>query len=129
LKKYLLRLPAVLLTISIFLLSSMSLDKLPVEGILTFDKLIHIIEFAIYTFSVAIALNTYQAPIIKKHIIIISLLIGFFYGAIDELHQLYVGGRSASIYDWFADFIGSSIGVCIFNKLKNHKFFKYEQTD
>ena len=126
-KKQLLRAPAIILTFSIFLLSSFSLDKLPSKGIFTYDKLIHIVEFAIYTFSVAIALNTCKQKTIHKFLIVIALLIGILYGGLDECHQLYVHGRSASIFDWLADTLGSVLGVYIFTKLRKFKWFHYDQ--
>lgn len=35
------------------------------------------------------------------------------FGAVDELHQLWIGGRSADVRDWIADTIGGVLGVAI----------------
>jgi VanZ family protein len=42
-----------------------------------------------------------------------TVLIASLYGLLDELHQLFVPGRSAEFLDWFADFSGSLIAVLI----------------
>lgn len=42
-----------------------------------------------------------------------TLLLSSFYGMADELHQLFVPGRSADVLDWAADFIGSLLAVII----------------
>jgi VanZ family protein len=41
----------------------------------------------------------------------LALVIAIGYGATDELHQLFVPGRSADMYDLCADAAGSSLGV------------------
>jgi VanZ family protein len=42
-----------------------------------------------------------------------TLIFASLYGMVDELHQLFVPGRSADILDWTADFIGSVLAVII----------------
>jgi VanZ family protein len=43
-----------------------------------------------------------------------AVLLGFSYGAIDEIHQSYVPGRYASVGDWIADALGTLAGVFLF---------------
>ncbi|MCF7740884.1 MAG: VanZ family protein [Candidatus Marinimicrobia bacterium] len=128
-KKYLLRSPAIILTILIFLVSSFSLDKLPDTQILSYDKIIHIIEYAVYTFSVTLALSTSSKETIYRNLFLISVSIGLMYGAIDEFHQFFVNGRKSSIFDWFADAGGSFLGIYLYNKLKNIKWLSYDPID
>jgi VanZ family protein len=33
------------------------------------------------------------------------------YGISDEFHQRFVPGRTADVFDWFADVVGASLGV------------------
>ena len=40
-----------------------------------------------------------------------ALAISIGYGITDELHQLYVPGRSADVFDLFADAIGAASGL------------------
>lgn len=42
-----------------------------------------------------------------------SLLIGTEYAIIDEIHQLFIDGRSGQIVDVFIDAIGIAIGICL----------------
>jgi len=44
----------------------------------------------------------------------LAFVIAAGYGAFDELHQWFVPGRSADVFDWFADAtgVGIGIGVC-----------------
>jgi VanZ family protein len=129
LKKYLLRTPAIFLTILIFVVSSFSLDKIPARTILTFDKLIHFVVYAFYTFSVAMAFSTSKSKKLKSNLFLIALFIGLAYGALDEIHQLFVGGRSASIYDWIADALGSLVGVYLYSKLSKYQWLSYDPTE
>jgi VanZ family protein len=41
----------------------------------------------------------------------LALAIAAGYGAFDEVHQLFVPGRSGDVNDWFADVTGASIGI------------------
>ncbi|MBE6158139.1 MAG: VanZ family protein [Firmicutes bacterium] len=63
-------------------------------------------------------------------IIFISILICFLYSISDEVHQLFVSGRSCQIFDIFIDTIGSSLGsICYYicyNKYIKYKEKKYE---
>ena len=40
-----------------------------------------------------------------------ALLIAIGYGATDELHQMFVAGRTADVFDLFADAGGAAIGL------------------
>ena len=42
---------------------------------------------------------------VRTALIIITLT--SIYGAVDELHQSYVPGRDASVFDWIADTLGA----------------------
>ena len=43
----------------------------------------------------------------------LAVLMGAAYGASDELHQLLVPGRSATLLDWLADVAGATAGVAL----------------
>ncbi|MBP3626901.1 MAG: VanZ family protein [Clostridia bacterium] len=45
--------------------------------------------------------------------IVLSGIICIIYAASDELHQLYVAGRSCELFDVFIDAIGSILGILI----------------
>lgn len=53
-----------------------------------------------------------------KNIIIISLMICLIYSISDEIHQLFIEGRTGKITDVLIDTCGSFIGIVIVNKIK-----------
>lgn len=50
----------------------------------------------------------------------LALLICLLYACSDEIHQLFVNGRSGELKDVVIDFIGSSVGVYLVNKFHKH---------
>jgi hypothetical protein len=41
------------------------------------------------------------------------------YGAVDELHQAYVPGRVASVFDWTSDAVGAVLGAALMTWLRD----------
>jgi len=115
------KLPAIIYTIFIFILSSFPLDSIPKVDILNFDKFVHFIEYAVYGILLIIAFMNTASYKIAKNAVVISLLVGIAYGGSDEIHQLFVVGRSTSIFDFTADAFGVCAGVIIFTKFKYYK--------
>lgn len=60
-------------------------------------------------------INTFS--INKKYIIIFSIVLGVAYACTDELHQLFIDGRSAQMMDVFIDSCGVVLAVVTRNKL------------
>ena len=79
-------------------------------------KIAHGSVYFILAILVCFALNNYNLDI--KKFIIISFLICFFYSISDEIHQLFVFGRSGEIKDVVIDNIGSLIGIAIFKRIR-----------
>lgn len=74
-------------------------------------KLAH---FSIYTLGGLLIynfINTYD--IVNKRKMIYSFIIGGVYAITDELHQLFIPGRSCEIRDVCIDSSGVIIGICI----------------
>lgn len=61
-----------------------------------------------------------QYNLTTKQIIIYSILICMTYAITDEIHQIFVSGRSGEIKDVLIDTCGSTIGILI-NKAINRK--------
>ena len=63
--------------------------------------------------------------IIDKRCIIYTLIFVFLYACSDEIHQLFVAGRSGEILDVLIDTSGGMVGSVfyklIFNRRKNHE--------
>lgn len=95
--------------VTIFILTSLPSDRLP--SVEVSDKINHFLAFFILGFFLNLTLK-YQTkfPELKKNIILITVIIASGYALLDELHQLFVPGRSAEVLDWVADFIGAITG-------------------
>lgn len=72
-------------------------------------KIAHLTEYLILGILMINVVKNYQKNI--KKIIIISLLSCILYACTDEIHQLFVPGRSGQLLDVFIDTIGSIIGI------------------
>ena len=54
-----------------------------------------------------------------KYLILISLMICLLYSISDEVHQLFIDGRSGEIRDVLIDSTGSLVGICSYSLVKN----------
>jgi len=96
----------------IILLSATSIpaDSVPATGVS--DKIEHFLAYFILTILLAGTLcfqNKFTN--LKKHYLSGTLVISIVYGAIDELHQLLVPGRSCELLDWLSDVGGVMLGI------------------
>jgi VanZ family protein len=48
----------------------------------------------------------------RRRLVLTVIMISLF-GVLDELHQLFIPGRSAEVGDWAMDTLGSSIGFTV----------------
>jgi VanZ family protein len=80
------------------------------------DKLIHIFIFAVFFFLQARGFLIQDSyPSVRKHAILIALILGFSIGAATEVIQEYfVPMRAGDPYDFIADMLGSLAGLGIF---------------
>ena len=73
------------------------------------DKLDHIVEFAVLGVLLRNAVSRYH-PLPSVTPAMFVFAIGASYGALDELHQSLVPGRSTELSDWLADAVGVALG-------------------
>jgi len=107
-KKFFRFIPAILYTALIWYVSSKPV-YLPIEGS---DKLIHTIEYAVLGFLLAFGFELNTNKITR--VTILCFIIGVLLGVMDEVHQYFVPGRSADIYDAAVDALGVAVGIRIF---------------
>ena len=81
-----------------------------VSGIIR--KLAHFFSYAALSVSTVSFIDCYQKD--RKATVGISLLVCLLYAASDEVHQLFVSGRSGQISDVVLDFCGAILGAFIF---------------
>ncbi|MDR2898141.1 MAG: VanZ family protein [Spirochaetaceae bacterium] len=107
--RLLLKLSTILIAAAIWLLSSQS--TLPqVKGVFGFDKVQHMIAFAVLAGCAALWFSPKrlrERPFVTA---LIAALIACGYGAADEIHQYFVPGRDCNVWDWIADTIGAFAG-------------------
>jgi VanZ family protein len=78
------------------------------------DKVNHFGAYGLL--SVFLYLNLYfqdKIKLLNEFPATFTVLIASIYGMVDEIHQMFVPGRSAEFLDWLADFSGSLVAVLI----------------
>ena len=105
---YCMRCMSIIVALSIFMLSSRS--KLPLPDSTLFpgmDKVLHAFAFGCFAFSFSYWLGRDMWKAKPAVCVFIVCVVAACYGASDEIHQMFVPGRDASVYDWIADCTGA----------------------
>lgn len=97
------------MSVGIFLVSHQSMT-VPQPFSLA-DKLYHLLAYAVYGWSLVLAVRTF--PLTRLQQAIITLSLGFLFAASDEIHQAFIPGRSADVIDWIADAVGIACAVVL----------------
>lgn len=106
--------PVILYAGVIFYFSSIPIAGLPGPGPAAIrDKYWHLAEFFVLAGLILRAWRGYR----WKHAYYFAILFAILYGALDELHQLFVPGRVMSVVDLVMDG-GGALFVLLFKKWK-----------
>jgi VanZ family protein len=70
------------------------------------DKILHFIEYSVFSLLLFLTFFTWGKDFLKKHVFLLSSFIGIAYGLSDELHQKLVPGRTCDVFDFLADCLG-----------------------
>lgn len=81
-------------------------EVLPVD-----DNVAHLLLFTVLGLTLAWSRRAPPGPLRLSHPALVGL--GIAYGASDEIHQMFVPGRTPSLADWGADIIGVALGYVI----------------
>lgn len=111
-RAYIIYLPLILYWIVLFILTSLPSDiSLDIN---VSDKIEHFGAYGLLSFLLYLTMY-FQTKyrLLNKYPATFTLLFASLYGLVDELHQLFVPGRSADVLDWSADFLGSVLAVLI----------------
>lgn len=76
-------------------------------------KTAHFTEYLILGILVLQLLSDYTK--INKRMLIVSLIICYLYAVSDEVHQIFISGRTAKVLDTFIDGAGSLVGITIYS--------------
>jgi len=94
-----------------------------IDFLVNIDKIFHIVAFFIYGLSLQVALFAFskQRNIIQsnKTLGLIVIIIGFIFALSDEIHQYFIPGRSADVFDLLIDYIGISLSLLFFSKIRS----------
>lgn len=81
-------------------------------------EVMHLLEYLILGIIMYATLGQYN---ITKNIILITIMLCFIYSVTDEIHQVFIPGRTFEYIDIILDSIGSIIGVLFFHNFSNKK--------
>jgi len=124
-KIWLVYIPLIIYWVILFTATSLPVERLPSIGFT--DKINHFVAY----FILAVLLNLtliYQrkSQLLFEKAPIATIVICLFYGALDEVHQLFVPGRSAEILDWVADALGTTAAVLLIYFLLNRLKYRLD---
>ena len=103
--------PLTVYWVMLFILTTIPADNVP-QLFENQDKYEHFIAYCVLAMLLSLALYFQKRSIlISSKAFLFALLFILAYGAIDELHQLFVPGRYCDFYDWLADSSGGIIGI------------------
>lgn len=105
-KRLLAWVPAVAWAAAIFFLSSR--PRLPGPELPGLDKAAHFAAYALLAWLLIFATERSRLPLA------VAVVLGLLYGATDEIHQMYVPGRSPDVLDWFADAAGIAAATFVY---------------
>ena len=116
--RFWLKVPAILYAALIFGLSSLQKTPLDEMPFWNFDKLVHLLEYAVFGILLMLAFRSDQIDQPMRRANLQTIIVGILYGLSDEIHQFFIPGRISSIEDLVADALGILLGVWLFNRLK-----------
>ena len=114
-------LPVIFYLILIFFLSSMPGKEIPDVGLPYFDKLLHLLEYAVLGFLLMRGLKNSRLKSSNISFIAFTVIFSTLYGLSDEFHQSFVPSRDMSLLDVFFDCIGSVIGSIAYPVIANRR--------
>lgn len=78
------------------------------------DKLMHMGAYGFLAFLAARNLHQEKPFFNRTKLKIMAILFACLYGLSDEIHQAFVPERTASVWDFAADVLGSILGACFY---------------
>ena len=113
------QLPWQAMMVAIFIQSSMSQLELPDLGISWVDKIAHFFVFRLLGWLVARGIHHSRNKDRQRKFFKITLIVCLVYAATDEIHQLWIPGRYADIFDFVADMFGIIFFAWLYKKWYN----------
>jgi VanZ family protein len=109
-KKLLVYTPLIIYWIILFIATTLPVQSVP--SIAISDKINHLIAyFGLSTLLYLTLIYQRKSEFLFNNAPSVATIIASVYGALDELHQMFVPGRFAEVLDWLADLGGAILGV------------------
>ncbi|MBN2290642.1 MAG: VanZ family protein [Candidatus Glassbacteria bacterium] len=115
------------LPVALWMLLIFSLSSLPIgherPHLFRFqDKLAHLVEFGVLGLLTARALRLSGAR--SRRVYWLGILLGVFYGALDELHQYFIPNRTVELADLAADGLGVFLAAWLYLASRGRSLFR-----
>jgi VanZ family protein len=99
--------------------SSASFESLPAFAFS--DKIMHLGGYGLLGALVVRALTQESLNLSRRGVILAAIVLSTLFGVSDEIHQGFVAERCADIFDAVADFLGSSLGVIVYARIRGQQ--------
>lgn len=99
--------------------SSASFESLPTFAFS--DKIMHLGGYGLLGALVFRALEQESLNLSRRGIILVAIVFSTLFGVSDEIHQGFVAERCADIFDAVGDFLGCTLGVLVYARLRGQK--------
>jgi len=110
-------LPLSLMAFIFFMSSRSNIETVPMFP--HADKLIHFAAYVLVSAAWVFALKGNSLFNGKKlGVFLLAMVVSSLYGLSDEIHQMYVPGRTCDMFDWLADSVGSVVGAWVWISVK-----------
>jgi VanZ family protein len=114
------QLPWIAMMIAITIQSAI-IKHLPLPSFANSDKFLHFFVYGLLGMLAARGMLFAKSKFLNKHYLLFAFLLGSTFGLSDEIHQYFVPGRCADVYDWLADSLGILVFAPIYYKLIHQK--------
>lgn len=102
-------LPTIAYAAAIILVSSIPNMAAPKFKFLLFDKLAHLVEYAVFAFLAFRSISNAGRQAIRSRAFMLSILFLSLFAVLDEFYQHFVPGRHSDVYDLVGDMVGALI--------------------
>ncbi|WDP92254.1 MAG: VanZ family protein [Desulfobacter sp.] len=85
------------------------------------DKWLHFTAYAVMAWLAARTMDMERPGITGIRLFLAAAGFAILFGLSDEIHQSFVPGRTASLWDWAADILGSTAGAGLFIRRRRIK--------
>ena len=108
--------PLIIYWIILFIATSLPVQSVPAIAIS--DKINHFLAYFILSVLLNLALIFQRKSIFFfNNAAAAAVIIASVYGALDEIHQIFIPGRFAEVLDWLSDTAGAVLGVLFISYL------------